>query len=310
MKYTPGRDISIYQAVKEYLDHKASLGKLSDASIKNRRIELSRFCSFCRKQGFDKPHQLHKNHLKAYFSKLKVSNGTKATLILIYRSFFDYLVTEDIVLDNIAANIELPKTNNVDPDFLTLEELEKVFRREAENAGAKFVDRNLLLFSIMIEIGLRVSTIVNLKVVDVRLDAKQLWIRQKGGSQKLVPITDDIVSQFKTWYSVRESFKNADACEFVFMASTGRQLKRQQVYEIVSKAIARANLVKRSKGPHLLRHTGATLRALRGDGIEKIRVWLDHKSYTMSKRYVHAAERLRQESVENELLKDKGKYRK
>ena len=129
------------------------------------------------------------------------------------------------------------------------------------------------------------------------------------GAEKLVPITDNIVSQIKTWYGVRSFFKNADASDFVFMASSGRQLSRQQVWEIVSKAIARADLVKRKKGPHLLRHTGATLRALRGDGIEKLRVWLDHTSYTMSKRYVHAAERLRQDAVEDELLKDKGRFR-
>jgi site-specific recombinase XerD len=92
------------------------------------------------------------------------------------------------------------------------------------------------------------------------------------------------------------------------MATSGRSLSRKQVYEIVSKAIDSTGLVKRRKGPHLQRHTGATLRALRGDGIEKLRVWLDHTSYTMSQRYVHAAEHLRQETVRDEILKNKDQY--
>ena len=114
----------------------------------------------------------------------------------------------------------------------------------AENAGRLFVDRNLLLVSIMVEMGLRVSAIVNIKIDDVRLESKQIWVRQKGGAEKQVPITDSIVSQFKNYLAVRKNFKGSDTCEYVFMATSGRPLSRKQVYEIISKAIDSTGLVK------------------------------------------------------------------
>jgi integrase/recombinase XerD len=310
MNFEPALNLTIVEPIDHYLAEKSQLGKLSAASVGNRRSELTRFAKFCRRHKIDKPCDIHKNLLKAYLKSRKVSNGTRNTLINIYRSFFDYLVTEELMLDNVATTLERPRTQTPKFDFLSIDELEKVFRWEAENASEKFVDRNLLIYSIMIEVGLRVSAIINLKLDDLRLDAKQIWIKQKGGSEKQVPITEDIVNQFQTWLGVRDGFKNAEVSDHVFLASTGRQLSRKQVYELVSRAIRGAGLVKRRNGPHLLRHTGATLRALRGDGIEKIRLWLDHTGYGMSRRYVHAAEQLRQDTVQDEILKDKGRFKR
>jgi integrase/recombinase XerD len=310
MEFKIERDVSIAEAMDLYLDDMYNDGILSKASVENRRIELIRFKNYCHRQKLEKPHEIHKNLLKIYLRTLKVSNGTKNALLYVYRSFFDFLVSEGIVVDNIAATITRPKINSVSPDYLTLDELEMVYRWVAENAGRLFVDRNLLLLSIMVEVGLRVSAIINLKFGDVRLETKQLWVRQKGGNEKLVPITDSIVSLFENWYATRASYKNAETCKFVFMATSGRQLTRKQVYEIVSQALRKSGLVKRRQGPHLLRHTGATLRALRGDDIEALRVWLDHTSYTMSKRYVHSARQLRQKSVEDEILIDKDRFQK
>jgi integrase/recombinase XerD len=207
MEFRPERDITIEGAIKDYLADKTFLGRLSDASVINRASELNRFQRFCQSHGIEKPDAIHKNLLTAYLRKINVSNGTKITLINIYRSFFDYLVGEGLVFDNIAATLARPKTRKVDPDFLTYDELETVYRWIAENTGRMFVDRNLLLISIMVELGLRVSAIINLKLNDVRLDAKQLWVRQKGGAEKQVPITDSIVSQFKNYLAVRNHFR-------------------------------------------------------------------------------------------------------
>ncbi|MCP4744645.1 MAG: tyrosine-type recombinase/integrase [Desulfobacteraceae bacterium] len=310
MSSAPKNNISIIDSIESYIKYKTSIGKISPVNASNRKIELLRFKSFCDALKITNPEKIHKSHLKKYLNNLNIASSTKITLINIYRSYFDYLVENEIILDNIAALIERPKTNMAVFDFLTIEELEQMYRLEAENASQKVVDRNLLILSLLVETGLRVSEMINIKMINVRLDSKQIWTKQKGGGEIFVPVPDSIIEQFETWYSMRTHYKNAQTLDWLFLATSGKQLNRKQVYEIVSNAIARAGFIKRKSGPHLLRHTGATLRAMRGDDIERIRIWLRHKTYLMSQRYVHAAQVLQQQSVENEVLKNKAKFRK
>ena len=309
MNFTPEREITIEESIDAYLDHMYEYGQLSNSSVDNRRIELKRFLKFCNNIKISKPHKLHKNHFKEYIKRLNVSNGTKNTLINIYRSYFDYLVEEAIILDNIASTVKRPKINKAMPDYLTLDELEKLYQLEAQKASPKVVDRNLLILSIFVELGLRVSELVNIKMTDVDLESRQSWVTRKGGRTKKVPFPESIKEQIETWLDVRPTFKNSETEEWLFLSTTGRQLNRKQVYEIISNAVNRAGLVKRKKGPHLLRHTGATLRSMRGDDSEAVRNWLDHKTDVMSRIYNHAGKVLQQKAIENELLKDKGRYR-
>jgi integrase/recombinase XerD len=310
MDYKQNGNLTIKDSIDRYIDNKSLNGLLSATTIENRKIELFRFERFCKQNKITEPDNLHKNHLAEYLKRLKTSNGTKQTLINIYRSFFDFLVDEELILDNIAATIKPPKTNRPAPDYLTYEELEMIYQSEAINASSKVVDRNLLILSMLVEMGLRVSEMIGIKLSDLDLEAKQVWVTKKGGVTKKTPFNDSIKNQIETWLSFRPHFKNSEKEDRLFLATTGKGLNRKQVYEIISNAIDRAGLVKKKKGPHLLRHTGATLRSMRGDDIETIRVWLDHKSYAMSQIYNHAGKALLQKTVENELLKDKEKYRK
>ncbi len=286
--FQPKRDISIFEAIEEYLSEKEAIGLLSQKSVHNRRYELNRFEKFCNSHKIEKTCDIHKNALISYLKELKISKSSKLGVIYVLTGFMDYLVDEELILDNIAATIKKPKIYPPKADYLTFDELERLYQTEAQDAPKKMVDRNLLLFSLFTDLCLRVSEAINLKLNDVRIDSQEIWVTRKRNKTDKLPLNDDLMNKFLNWYEIRPKYKGSEL-EWVFLSSHGKQLKPRQVHYIVSQSLRRANIVKRKQGPHLLRHSGASLKAQRGENLIMIQHLLGHENLNTTRRYLHFA---------------------
>jgi site-specific recombinase XerD len=222
----------------------------------------------------------------SYLKEQNISNASKMGILYVLGSFMDYMVDEEILLDNIAANIRKPKIYPPKTDYLTFDELERLFQSEAQNAHPKTIDRNLLLFSLFTDLCLRVSEVINLKLEDVRLETQEIWVTRKQNKTDKIPLHDDIVNKFLNWYEIRPEYKGNEL-DWIFLSNQGQQLKRRQVHYIVSQALRRANIVKRKQGPHLLRHSGASLKAQAGENLIMIQYLLGHENLNTTRRYLH-----------------------
>jgi len=294
--FTPVKKITIKEAIDLYLYEKGVIGVLSETSIYNRRYELNRFNSFCISHKVEHVTQIHKNVIVSYLNQLKIQNSTKITILMVLAGFMDYLVDEALILENIAALIKKPRIYQPDTDHLTPEELETLFQTEAQKAPPKAVDRNLLLLSLFSILCLRVSEVLNIKLVDVRLESKNVWVRRKGGKIARIPLNENLVTLFLKWYSMRSKYKGNDS-EYVFISSHGNQLKPRQARYIVSQALKRANIIKRQNGTHLLRHSGASLLSQAGEDPKKIQFLLGHASLATTNRYLHFDEQALQQMI-------------
>ena len=285
-EFTPSRNITLQEAVEEYLSEKAALGALSESTVYNRRYELNRFTEFCQDQKIDKARDITKNTVITYLLGINVNKASKVSIMFILTGFMDFLVNEALMLDNLAAAIEKPKIYMPKTDYLTYDELERLFAAEANFAPKKSVDRNILLFGLFTDICLRVSEVINLKLEDVRLDQKEVWVTRKQQKTDNIPLNADLVEKFLNWYAVRPRYKGNDL-PWVFLSTHGQQLKRRQVHYIVSMALRRAGIAKRKQGPHLLRHSGASLKARAGENLIMIQYLLGHENLNTTRRYLH-----------------------
>ncbi len=284
--FQPKSNITILESVEAYLASKEATGTLSPSSVNNRRYELIRFSKYCSSQRIEYPADIHKNIVLTYLKSLKIARASKLGIIYILTGFMDYLVDEELMLDNYAAIIDKPKVYQPKTDYLTMDELEQIYQAEARNGSRKVVDRNLLLFSLFTDICLRVSEVINLKREDVRLDAREVWVTRKRDKVERLPVNEDIVLKFQNWYDIRPEYKGNEL-PWVFLSSHGKQLKPRQVHNIVSKALERAGIVKRKQGPHLLRHSGASLKAQAGENLVMIQYLLGHENLNTTRRYLH-----------------------
>ncbi len=279
-------NISIKQAVDDYVSFKEATGVFSKATTSKRRYALVKFAEYCKAHDIVFPEDLTRKTVIAYLQTQDVLRSTKLTVIYILISFMDYLVDESLISENIAETIDKPKIYQPNTDYLTLSELERLFAFQHNKRPNKMTHRNILLLTLFSDLCLRVSEVVNLKIKDVRLDAREIWVSRKRDKLSKLPLNEHIVEKFQNWYGTRSRFKGKES-PWVFLSSHGKPLTPQQVHNIVSDALKRAGIFKRKRGPHLLRHSGASLKASAGENLIIIQYLLGHENLNTTRRYLH-----------------------
>jgi len=284
-------DLTIAETIKEYLDEKQALSLLSEASLENRRIELNRFCRFCEGAGISYPDEIYKKMIVLYMKSLFVANSTKNTIKQVLSAYMDYLVEEGIVLENILATIKSPKVHPPAIEILTPEEVELLFEAE-QKKNSKVMDRNLLIYSLLLDLCLRASELSSITMDDLKISngAKILFLYRKGGKQIKLPLNDHLVGLFVSWLGIRVTYKHCDSNN-VFISNRSDRLDRKQIYSIIKMGFRQAGIKKKHSGPHTLRHTGASRMGEEGVNPKIIQFLLGHSSMNTTTRYLHFLEK-------------------
>ena len=284
-------DQTVMQTIGEYLDEKQALGLLSESSVDNRRIELDRFRRFCEGAGIFYPDEIHKKLIVRYMKSLSVANSTKNTIKQILSAYMDYLVEEGIVLENILATIKSPKVHPPSIDILTPEEVEQLFAAE-QKKNSKVTDRNLLIYSLLLDLCLRASEISGITMDDLKISngANALFLVRKGGKQIKLPLNEHLVGLFVSWLGIRETYSHSGS-DNLFITNRSGRLDRKQVYSIVNVGFSQAGIKKKHSGPHTLRHTGASRMGEEGINPKIIQFLLGHSSMNTTTRYLHFLEK-------------------
>ena len=139
--------------------------------------------------------------------------------------------------------------------------------------------RNLLLFNLGINSGLRVSDILALDIKEVK-DKTFIELReQKTGKRKLFPINDKLKQE------IEEFTKGMPEEQPLFYTQKGRRMERSRVYKILNKA-ARAVGITRRIGTHTLRKTFGYHCYQKYDDVVLLQKIFNHSSPQITLRYI------------------------
>lgn len=135
-------------------------------------------------------------------------------------------------------------------NFLTHSEIESLLK--AANTGPHAA-RNYCLTLLCFIHGFRASEICRLRISDIDLKAKCIYIHRLKRLFNNAPAIEQRSSGFKNWLSIRTSYPHAES-EWVFLSRKGNPLSRQQFYHIISTSGGNAGLSLEIH-PHMLRHS-------------------------------------------------------
>lgn len=144
--------------------------------------------------------------------------------------------------------------------------------------------RNKTMLMLMLDCGLRLSEVVNLKISDLDLKNNYLIINGKGSKQRLVPFGILTKKQLVIYMQYRVNLNNNNS---LFL--------NQNLTAITTNTIKMlfARLKKQEKFkriyPHLLRHTFATNFIYAGGNLEVLRVLMGHSTINITQIYIHLA---------------------
>ncbi len=205
------------------------------------------------------------------------------------RAFFKFATEEQIVPDNIAENLSLPKRWKRLPKSLSDLEIEKLLTPPAESTAKDLCTTAIL--ELAYASGLRLAELRNIRLEQLHLDEGFVIVIGKGNKERLVPVGKKAVEALEHYLHVgRPELVAPRSPANVFLTQRGTPFAQSTIWARIKERVARAG-IKRNATPHMLRHSFATHLMENGADLRVIQELLGHASISTTEVYTHVASR-------------------
>ena len=255
--------------LKSYnLDVQKLLTFFSDKKIHYKEAKLSDFQSFI-----------------MYLNDLGIATTSQARIISGIKSFYTYLLSEDIINDDPTQLLEMPKLSRYLPTVLSVQEIDML--KEAIDLSRPEGARNKAIIEVLYSCGLRVSELITLKISNIYSKEGFIQVFGKGSKQRLIPISETALHEISLYMLDRNSWDIKPGHEdFLFLNQRGSHLSRQAIFDMIKKYALEAG-IKAVVSPHTLRHSFATHLLEGGADLRVIQELLGHESILTTEIYTH-----------------------
>ncbi|MGH9638796.1 MAG: site-specific tyrosine recombinase XerD [Candidatus Acidiferrales bacterium] len=268
---------------------------LSDNTIQAYRRDIAKFCAFAKERGLSTRDVQRADIIDflASLYKSKLDSRSVARHLVTIRNFFRFALMEGYVAEDPAATVESPKFRRSLPQFLSLDEVERVLRQPDTSTVVGLRDKAMI--ELMYSCGLRVSELCGLRVSDLQVDAGYLRCVGKGDKERIVPVGRRALETAQAYYRKgRPALLRGGSSPYLFLNQRRGKMDRIAYWKALANYGRKAGLRKHLK-PHMLRHSFATHLLDRGADLRAVQMMLGHSDISTTQIYTHVVEeRLKQ----------------
>lgn len=273
--------MDIPEKIELYISSKKIEG-LSAKTLMGYKSELLVFSRFCQKATVLVTTTDIRSFL-ASFSEAKMSTiGQKLSVL---KSFFGWLVKEEVLLRDPTLKVKLPKKPKRLPKGLSIEELETV--REACDTL-----RQRALIEVFYSTGCRLSELASIDRGDINIREMNLKVIGKGNKERVVYISIKALIHLRKYLKSR-----TDDCEALFITSKQpyRRLGNRAIQREIDK-IEQLSAIKKKLTPHVMRHTFANLSMDAGIELADLQHLMGHSNPSTTLVYSSVSEERKQQA--------------
>jgi integrase/recombinase XerD len=275
-------------AVEPFLDHLRFERGLSELTLVAYAHDVARLAAFATSRGRGSPGEVTTADLRALILVLKdlgLAPASIARNVSSLRTYFRFLLAENLVVADPSDRIDPPKAWKTLPDVLSVEEVARLL--EAPDLARPLAWRDRAMLEFAYASGVRVSELTGLRVRDLHLDEAFASVVGKGSKERLVPIGRRAIGTLSIY--LRETRPRLDRGEGqgrVFLNARGRPLTRMGVWKILRSHVEGAGIEKHVS-PHTLRHSFATHLLEGGADLVAVQEMLGHADISTTQVYTH-----------------------
>jgi integrase/recombinase XerD len=257
--------------------------------------DLSDYSKFLSTRGIGDMTTVSRDDVTAFMGALwdrGLAPSTVERRVAAVKGLHKFLVREGITENHPTARLPLPKVPERLPEFVSIEEIDRLLEQPFPDTPAGLRDRAIL--ETLYGCGLRVSELTGLELAGVDLAAGYVRVAGKGSKERVVPIAgmaahalDAYVRHGRPYLRPKGSVRGVDSSA-VFVNARGGRLSRQGVFGIVRKYGERVGL---KMHPHTLRHSFATHLLEGGADLRALQEMLGHADITTTQVYTHVDRR-------------------
>lgn len=281
----------MWQSYKKGFEAYLRLEKsLSENSVEGYKSDLDKLIDYLQVYYPQlQPQQVGLSHLQDFLKHIHALGLTARSQMRIIsgiRSFYKYLLMENLIDENPTELLDMPKIGRKLPVFLTVNEIEKII--SAIDLSTPEGERNRAIIETLYGCGLRVSELINLRISKIYFEESFLRITGKGDKERLVPIGKTALNRIALYINqIRNHVEIVKGNEdILFLNRRGKKLTREMIFTIIKELATQAG-IKKNISPHTFRHSFATHLVEAGADLRAVQEMLGHASITTTEIYTH-----------------------
>jgi integrase/recombinase XerD len=217
--------------------------------------------------------------------EIGINPRSQARVISGIKSFYRFLLLEEMIRTDPTELLESPKIGLKLPDFLTVGEINDIM--STIDLSQPEGQRNRAILETLYSCGLRVSELTGLRFPDLYPDEGFIKVEGKGSKQRLIPISQTALKEINLYLLDRHHIPIKKGFEdILFLSRRGTALSRIMIFHII-KVHAELAGIKKNVSPHTFRHSFATHLLEGGANLRAIQQMLGHENITTTEIYTH-----------------------
>lgn len=290
-----------HSSIKNFQSHLMLERALADNTVEAYGRDLEKLCQFLKLSNYEIAlEQLETTHLTEFIlwlNELGLGARSQARLLSALKTYYKYLLTEDVIQTDPTELLEGPRLARKIPEVLHYEEIQAMLA--AIDLSEPHGVRNRAMLETLYACGLRVSELTDLRLSNLFLDIGFVKVIGKGDKERIVPIGEEAIKHIQLYLDgVRRLQNNIHKADenIVFLNRRGRRLTRVMVFMIVKECAELAGIQK-NVSPHTFRHSFATHLIEGGADLKAVQDMLGHESILTTEIYTHLDTEFLRETV-------------
>lgn len=244
--------------VHNFLSNLKIVKQLSFHTIDNYKRDLDKFSAYLQEADISSWEYVKEHDVRSYINKERrrgLNPRSLQRILSSIRSFFNYLVDENIIQLNPALAINSPKAANLLPKALDTDLVQKLLDFKAEGA---IEIRDKAMAELLYSSGLRLAELCSLDLTSISIKERSCRVIGKGNKTRDLPIGRKAIQSIRDWLIHRNDFikKNPEEVLALFLNNKGKRISPRSVQLRLAKLSQMRGLP--PVNPHMLRHSFAS----------------------------------------------------
>ncbi len=240
--------------IDSFLSHLEVVRHLSPHTISSYRRDLDSFLTFLKEKN-DSWEEVQDHQVRGFVAQERrrgLSARSIQRALSSIRSFFNYLLDEEVVETNPAANISSPKSAQLLPKALDTDLVKRLLDFKPQG---DIEIRDKAMVELLYSSGLRLSELCGLNMDSVSIKERSCRVVGKGNKTRDLPVGEKAIQSLRDWLLVRENI-SSDANKALFLNKNGKRISTRSVQLRLERLSKKRGLP--MVNPHMLRHSFAS----------------------------------------------------
>ncbi|RJX23649.1 MAG: site-specific tyrosine recombinase XerD [Dethiobacter sp.] len=278
--------------LKDFIYYLSVERGLADNTLDSYRRDLNKYLQFLKKNNVDTLNGTSRKTISQYLLEQREKGLAPSTLtrnLASIRSFYNFLLKEQLIQENYAAELESPRTEKKLPRVLSFKDMELLLEQPETREVIGMRDKAML--ELLYATGIRVSELVSLSLNNVNIKMGFLRCEGKGNKERMIPLGSVAIRSLQEYlqHARLKLLKQKDE-KALFINQHGKRLTRQGFWKILKKYALKAGFSTEIT-PHTLRHSFATHLLENGADLRSVQEMLGHADISTTQIYTQITRR-------------------